>query len=86
MASAAFDPRNAARTIDVKFDTAGARVFRDLTAEVSSAGDHALLVMKFGDKKMVAVTVPEVIDRDQVQIALPPDEDAHQMLELIRRT
>jgi len=69
--------------VDVTFDAEGAEVFHALAAEAAQAGDTARLVMKFGEKKLVALTVKDAIDRDQMQIALSPDESAQELLDLI---
>ena len=66
--------------VEVTFSSAGAEVFRSLTAEAAGAGDSARLVIKIGGELRAAVMVMQELDGDQVQIALSPDDNAEEII------
>jgi len=70
--------------VEVTFTTAGAEVFRSLTEEAAGAGDSARLVIRVGGELRAAVRVMEALDGDQVFIALSPDDNAEEIVGLIK--
>lgn len=70
--------------IDVRFDEDGAKVFHSLTEQAAEAGDSARLVFRIGGELQAAVAVMEALESDQVQIGLPPDDSAQEMVALIQ--
>lgn len=70
--------------VDVTFNDEGAAVLRTLTEQAAGAGDAARLVMKIGGEIRAAVRVMEALEGDYVQIALSPDDNAQDVVDLIR--
>jgi preprotein translocase subunit SecD len=71
-------------TVDVTFTADGAKVWQELSEEAVGAGDSARLVIKVGDELQSAVRVMEAMKGDQVQIALGPDGNAQDLVDLIQ--
>ena len=69
--------------VDVKFTGDGAKVWQELTEQAVEAGDSARLLIRIGDKLQTAVRVMAASADDQVQIALSPDENAQDLVDLI---
>lgn len=72
--------------VDVTFSAEGASVLNSLTDQAARAGAEARLVFKVGDELLAAVAVMEALDGDQVTIALAPDDDPQQIVDLIHNT
>lgn len=72
--------------VDVSFSAEGAAVLHSLTDQAAQAGAEARLVFKLGDELLAAVVVMEALDGDQVTIALSPDDDPQQIVDLIYNT
>jgi len=70
--------------VDVKFDNDGAGVFQKLTAAAAESASTARLVIKAGDEVLSAVTVVEPMQGDTAVIALPPDANPDELVEMIR--
>lgn len=69
--------------VGVTFTKDGAEVFHTLTEKAAQDGSSARLVIKIGDEMRVAVSVPEAMTGDQVQIMLSPDQNAQEVVDLI---
>lgn len=69
--------------VDVTFSAEGAAVLHALTNQAAQAGAEARLVFKIGGELLAAVMVMEALDGDQVTIALSPDDDPQQIVDLI---
>lgn len=65
------------------FTPEGAEVFNTLTERAAQAGPDARLVIKIGADVRAAVVVMEGLHGAEVTIALSPDEDPQQMVDLL---
>lgn len=72
--------------VDVTFTSEGAAVLNDLTDEARRGGSESRLLFKIGDEVVAAVVVMEALDGDEVTIALSPEEDPQQVVDLLRGT
>ncbi|SKB02116.1 hypothetical protein SAMN06295879_3440 [Agreia bicolorata] len=70
--------------VDVRFDADGAAVLQSASAAVASAGSDARLVLRADNQVFAALTVPEALEGDEVQIAPSSTVSAEQLVELIR--
>ena len=70
--------------VGVTFTEDGAEVFHTMTEQAAQAGSSARLVISIGQQMRAAVAVPQAMTGDQVQIILSPDEDAQEVVDLIR--
>jgi len=68
--------------VDVTFTDDGAAILHTLTEQ--AAGGTGRLVMKISDEIVVAVMVAEALKGKQLQIALSPDDDAQEIVNLIQ--
>ncbi|HYI31843.1 MAG TPA: hypothetical protein VEX88_00090 [Glaciibacter sp.] len=64
------------------FTDDGAAILHTLTEQ--AAGGTGRLVMKISDEIVVAVMVAEALKGKQLQIALSPDDDAQEIVNLIQ--
>ncbi|TQO19898.1 hypothetical protein FB472_1499 [Rhodoglobus vestalii] len=69
--------------VDVTFTDEGAVVLNALTEEAAGAGEPARLVMKIGPEIRSAVFVAEPLIGNQIMIALSPDDNAQETVDLI---
>jgi len=69
--------------IDVTFTDDGAVVLSALTAKAAAAGASARLVIKIGGEIRSAPFVAEALTGNQVLIALSPDDNAQETVDLI---
>lgn len=69
--------------VEVTFTSEGAAVLNDLTNEAVQGGSESRLLLKIGDDVVAAVVVMEALDGDQVTIALSPEEDPQQVVDLL---
>ncbi|TFD72910.1 hypothetical protein [Cryobacterium gelidum] len=79
--SVAGDGQNA---VDVTFNADGAEILHALTEKAARAGDSARLVISIGGELQAAVVVMEALEGDQVQIALSPDDNVQEIVDLIQ--
>jgi len=70
--------------VDVTFTADGAEVLHALTEEAAGAGESARLVIRIGGELRAAVVVMEALTGDQAQIALTPEADAQELVDLIQ--
>lgn len=70
--------------VEVTFDQGGAEILHSLTEKAAEAGDTARLVIRIGGELQAAVVVMEALEGDQAQIGLAPDENAQDIVDLIR--
>ena len=70
--------------VDVTFNADGAEVLHALTEKAARAGDSARLVISIGGELQAAVVVMEALEGDQVQIALSPDDNVQEIVDLIQ--
>ena len=82
--SAAVASSNQSDLVDVRFDTDGAVVLQSASAAVAGAGSEARLVLRADDQVFAALTVPEALEGNEVQIAPSSTVSAEQLVELIR--
>ena len=75
---------NQSDVVDVRFDADGAEVLQFASAAVAGAGSDARLVLRAGDQVFAALTVPEALAGDEVQIAPSSTVSAERLVELIR--
>ena len=72
--------------VEVTFTSDGAAVLNDLTNEAVQGGSESRLLFKIGGDVVAAVLVMEAVDGDQVTIALSPEEDPQQVVDLLHGT
>ena len=82
--SAAVASSNQSDLVDVRFDADGAEVLQSASAAVASAGSDARLVLRADDQVFAALTVPEALEGNEVQIAPSSTVSADRLVELIR--
>jgi len=70
--------------VDVTLTSEGAAVLSNLTDEAAQAGGESRLLLKIGDEIRAAVEVIEPLNGDQVTIALSPEEDPQEVVDLLR--
>lgn len=70
--------------VGVTFDHGGAAVFHTLTKQTAQAGASARLLIKIGDEIQAAVSVPQAMETDQVQIMISPDASAQKVVRKIQ--
>ncbi|MBI9115601.1 hypothetical protein [Sanguibacter suaedae] len=80
---AAVAERDGQNSVALTFTEDGADALTALTEEAAEAGDSARLVMRVGDEIRSAVEVPGPVDGNTLTIALPPDESAQEVVDLI---
>lgn len=81
---AAVAEREEHNAVDVAFSEEGAAVLNALTGKAVRAGDTARLIVKIGGEIQAAVAVMEALDGTHLQLSLSPDDDAHEIVNLIR--
>ncbi|MCP2638472.1 hypothetical protein K0817_018110 [Microbacterium sp. HD4P20] len=72
--------------VDVTFTSEGAAVVNELTSRAAQTGGESRLLFKIGEEVRAAVVVMEPLDGDRVTIALSPEEDPLEVVDLIRGT
>ena len=70
--------------VSVTFTEAGGEVLHSLTEKVVEAGDSARLVIQIGGEIQTAVLVFEAIRDNHLQMVLSPDDNAQDVIDLIR--
>ncbi|MGY4858522.1 SecDF P1 head subdomain-containing protein [Cryobacterium sp. AP23] len=75
---------NGQNAVDVTFTADGAAVLHELTEQAVGAGDQARLVIRIGGELQAAVVVMETLKGDQLQIGLSPDENAQELVDMIK--
>lgn len=71
-------------TIHLTFDDDGSALLRSSSAEVAAAGDTARLAIRVDEHVLAAVRVPEPLDGADVQLVVPDDTSAEDLVALIQ--